>query len=178
MVDPHNITNYERSDAELQEFWLFCIAVAGKTAVIIAQMLDNFLADNQTPFQYIEHLVKCHQLEDKLREARLGRYGVLTKAYTQSLSLDLRTCSVEDLEAIHGVGHKTARFFILHSRKNAKVAVIDTHMKKYLETQGVVIKNLNKQYYDLEKFILRKAEESGKTFAEFDLDIWRSYARK
>ena len=42
-IDPYNITNFQRSDAELELFLLFCIVVAGKTAYIQSEKLDLFL---------------------------------------------------------------------------------------------------------------------------------------
>jgi hypothetical protein len=41
-VDPYNITKYNRTEAELECFLLFCIVVAGKTAYIQARKLDEF----------------------------------------------------------------------------------------------------------------------------------------
>jgi hypothetical protein len=38
-VDPYNITKYNRTEAELECFLLFCIVVAGKTAYIQARKL-------------------------------------------------------------------------------------------------------------------------------------------
>ena len=43
MIDPYNITNYNRTEAELQELLMFCILVAGKTAYIQAGKLEQFL---------------------------------------------------------------------------------------------------------------------------------------
>ena len=40
MVNPYDITNYNRTQNELQEFLLFTIVVAGKTAYIQAQKQD------------------------------------------------------------------------------------------------------------------------------------------
>src|SRR5690606_28462084 len=77
---------------------------------------------------------------DLLEASKLGQYHRLSKCFRESVqTLDgsLKTCSVEDLESITGVGPKTARFFVLHSRPNSRIAVIDTHILKYLRTQGI-----------------------------------------
>ena len=64
MVNPYDITNYNRTQNELQEFLLFTIVVAGKTAYIQAQKLDQFLKsvntrlmmpDNISPFQSLKN---------------------------------------------------------------------------------------------------------------------------
>lgn len=39
MIDPNNFTNYGRTDHELEEMWLFSVAVAGKTAKTQARLL-------------------------------------------------------------------------------------------------------------------------------------------
>ena len=41
MIDPYKITNYNRTESQLQEFLLFCILVAGKTAYIQAKKLED-----------------------------------------------------------------------------------------------------------------------------------------
>lgn len=43
MVDPMNITIYDRNDRQLQEFLIFCICVAGKTAQTTALAVERFL---------------------------------------------------------------------------------------------------------------------------------------
>ena len=59
-IDPYNITNFNRTEGELQLFLLFCIVVAGKTAYIQAEKLEQFLdstnkrlmmPENITPYQ-------------------------------------------------------------------------------------------------------------------------------
>jgi len=43
MIDPYNITKYNRTDWELEEFALFCILVTGKRADYIAKQLYKML---------------------------------------------------------------------------------------------------------------------------------------
>lgn len=43
MIDPNNITKFYRTEAELEEFLLFCIIVAGKNSKIQAKKLAEFL---------------------------------------------------------------------------------------------------------------------------------------
>ena len=47
-IDPYNITKYDRTEEELQLFLLFCIVVAGKTAYIQAEKLEQFLCSPAT----------------------------------------------------------------------------------------------------------------------------------
>jgi thermostable 8-oxoguanine DNA glycosylase len=97
--------------------------------------------------------------------------------------MDLKTCTVKDLEKIYGIGRKTSRCFILHSRENAQYAGLDTHLLKHLRTvsiKGVPIQtpSSEKQYRRLEKEILKLAKSAGMSPADYDLKIWKSYVVK
>ena len=143
MIDPFDVTKYDRTIPELEEFLLFCICVAGKQANKTAERLGNILEEYErgevkSPFLVIQRLLFMKKLEDKLKEYGFGQYRKLTKALTQIArsGFDLRKCSVEDLETIHGVGPKTSRYFILHTRKDSKVACLDVHILGYLRGLG------------------------------------------
>ena len=43
MIDPSDVTKYDRTEEELEEWLLFCIVAAGKTAKTQARLLENFL---------------------------------------------------------------------------------------------------------------------------------------
>lgn len=186
MIDPFNITKFDRTKAELEEFWLFCLVVAGKTASTQAKLLDGFLKscefDGDTPFEIIQSLVYDDDLLDMIKLSRLGQYNRLAKAFQQSLTLDLATCTVDDLERIHGVGPKTARFFLLHSRKNARVAALDTHILKHLKANGVAVKSevtpsSKKEYRKLEEEFLKLADSAQMSPADYDLTVWTQYTK-
>jgi endonuclease III len=95
--------------------------------------------------------------------------------------LDLRTCTAEDLEKIPGIGRKTSRFFLLHSRKNADCACLDVHILRWLQEQGVETTDRTpssaKEYRRLEQEFLSRVP-AGKSVAEFDLEIWTEKSRK
>lgn len=134
LIDPKNITNYNRSDSELETFWLFCLFVAGKNSDTASLKLSQFLEDMtpwDTPFSYLKNI----DIHNALIKIKSGQYTRLSKAITQSLSLDLRDCSLNDLTNIYGVGPKTARFFLLHTRENCEYAVLDTHILKWIRNQ-------------------------------------------
>lgn len=202
MVDPHNITKFDRTDYELEEFLLFCLAVAGKTAVQIAKKIDDFVRKLGSAYMAAEdcwptnplwmirsltarRTARGDALRATMEAVKLGKYTTLTTGYPAiardvvSGRLDLRTCTPQELERYPGVGPKTARFFILHSRPGARVAVIDTHMMKFLRSKGCrVPKTLDsKNYLRLEKRVLQYADASGKSVADFDLDLWRRYTK-
>lgn len=189
MIDPFNITDYNRSQAELERFLLFVICVAGKNAQRTATAIEKVLAyefSNRklTPFQQLALYRRHRMLRKALESAGIGQYTRIIAAIHAVLdaNLDLSTCTLEQLEAIPGIGPKSARFFLLHSRPNQQVAVIDTHMLKWLAALGYAVPKSGfpnrKQYAILEQAFLTEAKAAGRDLAEFDLAIWSSYAKK
>ncbi len=184
MVDPSDVTNFKRTQSELEEFLLFCIVVAGKTAIIQAKKLNEFLTNDisLTPFQLIKQQIKRKILLDKIKEVKLGQYSRLERAFTQVINLDVFTCTVAELEGIIGIGPKTARFFILHSRANQKLAVLDTHILKWLrdELKLDTPKSTpnSKQYLILEQEFLNHCKKHKISPATLDLEIWNKYSTK
>lgn len=185
MIDPTKITDFNRTEEQLQELLLFCILVAGKTASIQARKLEEFLRTDKlkkTPFQLLQHYIKHKTLLKKIKTAKLGQYSRLNKAFRQVLTLDVKTCTVEQLEQITGIGPKTARFYILHSRPNQQVAVLDTHVLKWLrdELSLETPKSTpgSKKYLELEQAFLKYCKKNHKNPATFDLEIWNKYSIK
>jgi|SRR6185437_11377204 len=183
LIDPVDITNYNYTDDELEVFWLFSICVAGKTARTQARLLDNFLnslGGDGSPFHRIMESVTRDELDDRLKASRLGQYSRLSRAFRESLSVNLRICTVEDLEAIHGVGPKTSRLFIMHSRPNQRLAAIDTHVLHYLRDMGYdapkITPGSSKAYTKWENVFLSLVDRSGMNSADFDLFIWKIYS--
>ena len=196
MVNPYVITNYNRTQHELQEFLLFTIGVAGTTAYIQAQKLDQFLKsvntrlmmpDNISPFQSLKNAHRQGILLQEIHKAKLGQYKKIYSAFIyiieHSVNLD-RTNPVE-LEMIPGVGMKTSRFFLLHSDINYKdnIAILDTHILKFIKENiddlapKSTPTNSNKYKYWEDLFLIW-CQKNKKNTAEFDLEIWKSYARK
>lgn len=130
-IDPKNITNFNRNKLELQAFWIFCILVAGKNSDIASRKLSQLMSRaNGDLFQYFKDLgVGLHNF---LVANKVGQYNRITKAIIDSLDLDLVNDSLERLLKVYGVGNKTARFFLLHTRENQNVAVLDVHILNWL----------------------------------------------
>lgn len=205
MIDPCNITDFNRSDFELEEFALFAVLVAGKkaksTAVALEKLLTHIrgyvadklgeLADMASPFGLISFAGAFMDLPALMKNAGIGCHTQKSKALLElvarsflimddALHLDIRTCEVEELESVCGIGPKTARFIILHSRPNAAVAALDTHILKFLSDSGVT--NVPKAtpaagptYRRLEREFLHLVP-ANMTVADFDLYIWRKYS--
>lgn len=195
MIDPYNITNFNRTQNELEEFLLFCIVVAGKTAYIQAQKLQDFLSSVNTrlmmpehinPFQTIKSADHHGILLQEIQKAKLGQYKKIHSAfkYISEHKINLTKTTTEELEQIPGVGMKSSRFFLLHSDINWQkyIAILDTHILKFIR------ENIDNQapkstptikvtYKYWESVFLLWCEENNKNVADFDLEVWKSYAR-
>jgi thermostable 8-oxoguanine DNA glycosylase len=203
MIDPTDVTKYDRTNAELEEFFLFCVVVAGKTAMVQARLLENFLQSlphpDASPFERIfSQAIRGQGLMGTLKASRLGQFNRLHKCFLEAIATfstdpllssicggsmcgrTLRDCTVEDLEGITGIGPKTARFFLLHTRENEKIAALDTHILHYMRDQGIDTPkgtpSKGAKYRALELKFVELAEASGMSVADFDLKIWRQYS--
>jgi thermostable 8-oxoguanine DNA glycosylase len=191
MIDPTTITNFNRTEEELEEFLMFAILVAGKTAKTQAKKLKEFLSSKKllglpsdtTPFEFLEYLIKGNILTSLMMKCKLGQYKRLLIAFLGIVRFkgNLKNVTIDELESISGIGSKTARFFLLHSRKDAQFAVLDTHILKWLREQGHDAPKATptkKKYTVLEKIFLTEASKREMLPADLDLQIWKSYATK
>lgn len=190
MVDPLNFTNYTRTNDELEETALFSLLVSGKNALTTANLLDKFLKAydymGHTPFGIISlfNLNVLPRLSVALKDFGFGCYNSKAKGLHQLVNSDikLRTCSIEDLEEIHGIGMKTSRMFVLHTRKDAECIPLDVHILHCLSDLGYdvpkVTPSSKKQYLKIEKLCIDLAKRDGKTCADWDLNTWRIYRDK
>lgn len=180
MINPASVTNFERTDDELEEFMLFCIAVAGKRSDIAAAKINELLAylGGGSPFQRLKET----GVEGAMRRVGLGPYNQRTIPTTLGvLDLDLRKCSLEELLRIPGMGPKTARMFLLHSRPSQEYVVLDTHLLRWLRESCRMRRvprstpgKLTNLYSELESKAIRRIKKlhPGVSFADFDLNTW------
>lgn len=191
MITPTNITNYNRTQAELEEFLMFAILVAGKTAKTQANKLESFLSakkdlglpNDTTPFEFLDYLINGGFFSMLMMKHKLGQYKRLTHAFIGILNFKgkLDTVTLEELESVRGIGSKTARFFLLHSRPNQRIAALDTHILKFMAEKGYNVPKSTpskKKYGQIEKDFLTECDKAGKSVADMDLEIWKSYATK
>lgn len=195
MINPYQITNYNRRSSELEEFLLFCIVVAGKTAYIQAQKLEDFLVsvnkrlmmpENINPFQTLKSAEQHGILMEEILKAKLGQYKKIYSGfkYICSNQYDLSKMTPELLEKIPGVGMKTSRFFLLHSDTfyKDKIAILDTHILKFIK-ENIDDKapkstpTIRVTYKYWEDRFLFWCEQNNKNVADFDLEVWKSFAR-
>lgn len=184
LVDPVHITNYDLFQEELELVLLFWITAAGKNAKTSARCLQKLMLelekDNLSPFSLVRQ--NTQNLSDLMKSCGIGCYrnkaktfSILTKA-----ELDLKFCSLEHLEGIWGLGRKTARCFLIHSRPNQRYTGLDTHCLKYLRDRGIdapkSTPSSNKKYRELELKFLEFSDQSGLSSADFDLLVWQIYS--
>ena len=184
MIDPINITNYEATDNELQELILFCIAVFNKNANQTAIKLEKFLEfchlrrRHLSHFDAVRRVARTIPMFELVSRFKFGNTTTKSKGFDEivSLPIDLRTCTPEELEAVSGIGMKTSRFFILHTRRNARVACLDTHVLRWLRNIGCenIPKNTpsKKAYLRIEQMFLSLADELQIDPAKVDLTVW------
>jgi thermostable 8-oxoguanine DNA glycosylase len=187
ITNPQAPILFDRTAAELEHCLLFCIVVAGKKASIQIKLLQNFLesGSGDSPFEIISNMDAAGELADKLRDARLGQYTRLMCCFRELVrsNIDLLSCTVEDLENIHGIGPKTARFFMTCNRSNVRHAVIDTHLLKFMSqylnlTVPTTTPGSKKEYSRLEEEWLKYVDKVGVNPAELDLAVWKIYANR
>ena len=159
MIDPTQITKFDRTQAELEWFLLFCISTAGKNATVTAKKINDGIdfTHRVKRFQsmgiysigfsdtswmilgdkYYKYNQCSNWMVDFAQVVKLGKYELIRKSsehiFKNEIHKRLDTVTLEELLEIPGVGNKTARFFLMHSRPGFEGAVIDTHIHGWLE---------------------------------------------
>ena len=111
------------------------------------------------------------------------RYKRIYRAFVELIEsgIDLKTCTVEELESIYGIGPKTARFIIMHSRPNQRLATLDTHILRWMRDQGIDAPKATPQsqkiYKKLEDKFLTLCDNCAILPSQLDLKIWKQYSK-
>jgi hypothetical protein len=187
MVDPQNVTIYDRDDRDLQEFFIFSVC-GRKDAPAVA----TFIRTIDRGEGELNPLTVIY-LNDDARVTRLLKLSGIGCSSQKTLALKhaavlqtqcrefLRACTLDDLEQIPYVGPKNARFFLLHSRMGVRAAALDTHILKHLSANGVPAPKTTppkgERYRVLEAEFLKLADASGMTPADYDLKVRKQYAK-
>ncbi len=186
IITDENLVNFSRSLEELQLFWLYCgfsVMRSRKPAqTALTRLLDDGIGD--LPFDRLRQLADTGKLRESLESTRIGGWDRLEGFLRQTAEgrLDLKHGKVEDFEAVHGIGLAKARFFLLCTRENARVAVLDRHILQFLRDQDYPevpesTPKSRKVYTRLEGYFLREADKSGIHPAPFNLEQWRQRAQ-
>ena len=188
-INPKKITDFNRTKADLELFAVFAVCVAGKKAQQTADKVNDNFRDvatptkQLTPFEAIKNLVDIKVFVAYLKMAKMGQYRRIYRALRDLVEsgIDLKTCTVEELEAIHGIGPKTSRFIIMHSRPNQRLATLDTHILRWMRDQGIETPKATPQskklYKELEDKFLTLCDKCAILPSQLDLEIWKQYSK-
>jgi len=198
MINPAEVTNYNRTQSELQEFILFCINVAGKKSSVEAPKLEVFLErakdvtakhrkselmKDASPFDCIRALIKLGRLNEIMHWAKLSPYAQRYNSYVAVSKIkDLQTVTLNRLLQVPGIGLKTARFFLSHSREDFDEPMLDTHILHFLRDQGYTdapksTPSNENTYFYFANIFKNIARQLGKSVTDLDLEIWKQYSK-
>jgi len=188
MINPAKVTNYNRTQYELEEFILFCINVAGKKSSIESPKLEVFIerakniTKETTPFNCIRKLIKLGRLQEIMHWAKLSPYKQRYNSYVAVAKIqDLQTVTLNRLLQVAGIGLKTARFFLSHSREDFDEPMLDTHILRFLRDQGYSdapksTPTKENTYHYFANIFKGIARQLGKSVTDLDLEIWKKYS--
>jgi thermostable 8-oxoguanine DNA glycosylase len=174
--------------AELQTKLIYAIVVAGKSARFANEVMEGLRAevnsdDGELLFEFLHRQCEAGKLRETLEQHRTGNYTKLEKAIRGLLeeSFDLEEVAPEDLERIHGIGPKTARFFIVWTRPAERYAVLDVHVLRWMREHGHDVPRSTpgtpQLYRRIEGWFLEEAARRKMTPRQLDLEIWGNAAR-
>ncbi len=173
--------------AKFEAQWklIYSILVAGKSARFAQQKTEDLLDEcskDMLPLDYLSVMLKAGKLDALLRSVKTGSYRRLSRCFSELLqgkdTIDLFTCTPEELEEIHGIGAKTSRFFIMWIRPEEEYAALDVHVLRWMREQGYNAPKSTPtypKYTKLERAFIGEAKKRGKTPRELDYEIWIAY---
>lgn len=174
-TEPEKITDLR----ELQWRLIYSVIVAGKTASFAENAARRLLSGcdhDELPFAF---LARFGDLKTLVRDARTGNYSKTSRSLRElsTCGMDLLTCSAAALEAIHGIGPKTARFFIIWTRPQERCAALDVHVLRWMRENGFphapkATPSSRRLYARLEAEFLVEADRRGMTPRQLDSQIW------
>lgn len=189
MINPTEVTNFNRSQAQTEQFALFAILVAGKNSDVAAKKLEEICfkvfqeSDGRRDVLtwIIENHEHRHEIQDFFKSHNTGqhtRIGThIDKMRFEIKKKILLKLPVEVLEK--KMGPKTARFFMLHSIKDCECIPLDTHILSWMRDNGADVPSATpkpgKRYREIEEECLAMFKEllpEGKSVAEKDLMVW------
>jgi len=161
---------------------LFSIMAAGKSANRTSDALNYMMhtLPGNTPFDKIRTMVKRQDALEKLKTFRIGQHNRILKAFRAVVDFDVDATppDPEKLREIPGIGLKTSCFVSLVYDRTLPVAVLDTHVLKFLrnrlEIEAPMGTPTSVRIYDrLSKPIIRLAELLGVTYGDLNIVLWR-----
>lgn len=180
------MTERREYDSRWSAEWrlIYSVIVAGKSAKFTDAVMRRLIFDGKGrsyPFDQVRNRITSNSLGEWLRINRTGAYGRLEKCLPELVKLNPETCSIEELEEIHGIRFKTSRFFMLWTRPGVRYAALDTHVMKFLRrlghTKNRATPGSSTAYQALENIFLAIAAKVELSARELDFTVWDSYAK-
>jgi len=179
-----------------QEFLLLALFVAGKSARVQQRKLHWFLerlrqyvppqGEDLSPF-YLMSSLQPETLRMRLEFVGAGQYNKLVKAITWLVehydTLDLSTCTRDELCQCPGIGMKSASFFLMNTRDTNDIACLDTHVLKWMRNERGYLDapastpTSKKKYLEYEAYFLAEAAKARLSPRELDFSIWERYEK-
>jgi len=154
---------------ELEKFMVFCILDRAQPYKKVCDAFDA-LEKNGLIYRISLRNAEAEGIA-KVLKATGYRFPNQTARFLHDFGsnpIDLQTSTRDELvKNILGIGMKLGSMFVRNTR-HAKVAVIDIHIKRYLQEHGVTATD----YRGQEKAFLEIAEKLGRDPGELDLEIW------
>ena len=184
-IDQYRITKDNRTPTQLLHFLLWTTVVAGKRSDVQTTKF-NQLFEEQEP----EDLINQHgnAVRGALRSVGMGQETRLTKCWRHIANnirpTHLRNIDRDILVQVPGIGMKTASFFIAHSQAWPEIAVLDTHILKWLRDQfpKLSIPRITPQqpqeYKDIEALFLGRSCQLNISPTDLDNLIWQTATTK
>ncbi len=177
------------SRSECERFLIHALLVAGKTATFGTTKTDLLLKEclaNESPFEFIRRMNEQNKLNALLREVKTGNYTKMENAFADiaKSTIDVANCTYADLRSIHGIGPKTARYFLMYSRPDSNSefsVVLDRHTLHWLRDCGYKAPELTPQdeeeYLFWAKAFAREARKVKMSIREADTFAWNRYSK-
>jgi len=164
--------------AVLEQFLLLIPFLAGKKAAMQQVRFDAFMRDlvqgQELPLEALRR-VRHEQghwvLVELLQKHRLGKYGSMGRMLRDVAEHPDILLAERDAiaESVAGFGMKSASMFVSFSRVDARVAVLDTHVLKWLNQPAP---KTREQYLQTETLYLERCAAANQHPAIQDFQIW------
>lgn len=177
----HSIDKYggNWTDEELEKFFLFCLLNRNipypKLCDIFDQLIESYWEGS---FRWSFKVLSEASLARSLKEVGHRFPNQTARFIKENLWVTasfLKYCTRKTMvEKCKGIGMKLASMYLRNTR-GEEYAVLDVHIKRFLEKGGFSPKS---SYLELEKVFSNIAKRAEMSMFELDMAIWQNYRVK
>ena len=189
MINPTEVTNFERTPDQVEQFALFAILVAGKNSDVASRKLLEIckeVFEETHRRDILTWIIETYEnrflIQDFFQSYNTGQHTRIAK-HVDKMRFEIKNKILLDLPVRvleEKMGPKTARFFMLHSIKDCECIPLDTHILSWMRDNGADVPKSTpkpgKRYRQIEEECLAMFNEllpEGKSVAEKDLMVWK-----